>query len=316
MDAIGRPPPTDKAKGLTSQHPVNRRSGMDPPGETGTGHQNNRCPVNLGQGRAFVKGAGPSRELTAVRQCLTFGAIMTDPAAPPPAPTDRRSFLQELGDALYPGDRLLPPTTLARIADSYDYTLRTRGPRPQSVLWAGWYSQWLRFRVLLGVIERHSWRTGGLVINDLGCGYGALFHHIKRKRFLKGGDYYGYDLSGSMVRAARQKTSDPRATFIESDRVTQDADYSFCSGTFGLRLDTPPAEWRLYVQQALKATAERSRRGLAFNLLDSRGEDDKETLYYADPEDYLDFCRRELSPNVTLKCDYAKKIDFTIWVRF
>lgn len=229
---------------------------------------------------------------------------------PPPPP--ERTFLQELGETLFPGERLLPPSTLARIADTYDYTLRARGPKPQSVLWSGWYSQWLRFRTLVKMIDKAS---TGLVINDLGCGYGALFQHIKRKRLLKHGQYYGYDLSGSMIRTARTRITDPRATFIESDRVTQEADFSFCSGTFGLRLDTPPDDWRAYVQDTLRHTAQRSRRGMAFNLLDIRGTDRRETLYYADPEDYLDFCRRELSSEVTLLDSYARGIDFTIWVR-
>lgn len=225
------------------------------------------------------------------------------------------SFLDVLGGVMFPGDHLLPSTTLTRIAETYDYTLRARGATPKSVLWHSGFSQWRRHRQLLSILTAQERRTPGLVINDLGCGYGALFQMIRRKRFLRDGLYFGYDLCPAMVRAARRGTTDPRATFIESDQATQQADFSFCSGTFGLRMDTPNDVWRLYVQKALIGLAEQSRRGLAFNMLDCRGDDCRETLYYADPEDYLDFCRKELSPNCTLLDRYYKKIDFTIHVR-
>jgi SAM-dependent methyltransferase len=229
--------------------------------------------------------------------------------------------LDLLGEALFPGTHLLPPATLAQIAETYDYTLRARGPTPKSVLWRSRLSQWWRFRLLLGILDSNERKDSGLVINDLGCGYGALYRSIRRKRYMRGGAYYGYDLCPAMVRTARliapkQRGTQPSATFVDADRVSYEADYSFCCGTFGLRMDTPPDVWRSYVQETLRHLAQYSRRGLAFNLLNSRDPDQRDTLYYADPEDYIAFCKTELSPHVTMHEGPFKALDFTLHVRF
>lgn len=246
-------------------------------------------------------------------------------SVPPPPDLPERSappsFLDYLGENLFPGAHLLPAATLAQIADTYDYTLRARGPTAESVLWRSRLSQWQRFRLLLKIITRQDKRDQGLVINDFGCGYGALYRMIRRKGYMRHGAYYGYDLCPAMVRTARltapaARKNQPQATFIESDQVTQQADYTLCSGTFGLRMETPPEVWRRYVQETLLQLAQKSRRGLAFNLLSAEDPAPKETLYYANPEDFRAFCHDKLSPKVTLIDGAFRSLDFTIHVRF
>jgi SAM-dependent methyltransferase len=253
-------------------------------------------------------------------------SILPPPSLPTPSDvpagtsTDPRSFLDYLGENLVPGEHLLPAATLAQIADTYDFTLRARGMRAESVLWRSRFSQWQRFRLLLQIITRQDRRDRGLVINDFGCGYGALYRMLRRKGYMQGGAYFGYDLCPAMVRSARlsiapARRSQPKATFIDSDRVTQMADYTLCSGTFGLRMDTPPEVWRRYVQETLLHLAQYSRRGLAFNLLSAEDPAPKETLYYADPEDFRAFCHDKISPQVTLIEGAFRSLDFTIHVR-
>jgi SAM-dependent methyltransferase len=243
---------------------------------------------------------------------------MTGPLRPPPSPPSPPPavFAEALGEVLFPesaGLPSLPRATLARIVETYDTTLRRAGARPPGVLWYGRSSQRLRFRKLLGVLGDDRWRRR-LVINDFGCGYGALFDLIRRRWFLRGGTYQGFDLCPRMVRQARLRVDDPRATFIEAAVPTLDADYTLCSGTFGLCLDTAEDDWRRYVQETLRVVADRSRRGFAFNLLDRRGGRPKADLYRADPDDYIDFCRRSFGPGVRLVDGYMDG-DFTIWVR-
>lgn len=236
----------------------------------------------------------------------------------PETPPEGPFFADDVGEALFPDGSPLPlsRTTLARIIDTYDYTLRRLGAHPKSVLWRSGASQRLRFTKLLGILGRDRWRRG-LVINDFGCGYGALFDHIRRSWFLRGGAYYGYDLCPRMIRSARQRIGDRRAVFLEAVEPTREADYTFCSGTFGLKLDTPDEAWRLYVQDALRRAAARSRKGLAFNLLSvtTPAGDRQADLYYAEAADYVAFCRQTFKGEVTLLDRYTD-VDFTIWIRF
>jgi SAM-dependent methyltransferase len=241
---------------------------------------------------------------------------MTTPEPPePPAQPPPPSFAAELGHVLYPEQPPVVRETLARLAGTYTETIRRAGIRPEAVLWQNRNSQAMRFRKLLLVLGKDALRPG-LTINDLGCGYGALFDHIRRKPFLKGGRYVGYDLSPEMVEAARdQHRADPRATFVCAAEATEEADYSFASGTFGLMLEESYPAWEAYVRDCLRRLAAKSRRGMAFNLLDRRGPDFRDTLYYGDPAEYLAFCREELGARATVLDTYTP-YDFTILCRF
>lgn len=249
---------------------------------------------------------------------------MTSPAPHPESSSPPDNFSDELGHILFPDDsfpgrRLLSRDILTRIAGTYDWTLARRGPTPKSVLWRNGGSQRMRFRQLLKVLEDDRRHTG-LSINDLGCGYGALFGYARWRPFLWGGRYTGYDLCPRMIRAAEVRWPSPRARFIHAAEATVEADYSLASGTFGLCLDVPEDDWRRYAQDCLKSLAGKSRRGMAFNLLnaralDARPEDRRDTLYYADPDDWMEFCLRTFGKRVRLLNAYTPS-DFTVLVRF
>lgn len=228
---------------------------------------------------------------------------------PPP------DFADDLGRALFPEDGAapLPPGMLARIADSYDFTLRRLGTTPRAVLWRSRWSQRARYRTLLRVVEPDR-RCPGLVIADLGCGYGALWEMIRRKRYMVGGRYLGYDMSARMLAAARDRIVDPRAEFIQATAPTEPADYTLASGTFGLRLDTPEDAWAEWVRDRLRRVAETSRRGFAFNLLDARGKDRRDTLFYGDPAEWAAFCRSAFGGSVEVVED-RWRADFAVLVR-
>lgn len=224
-----------------------------------------------------------------------------------------QTFAAALGRALINKDTFLPPDLLARIAATYDETLDYCGPSPQSVLWRSTGSQRSRFRILMKVMGRDRWRRG-MVINDLGCGYGAFFDYLAGKRCLGGGRYIGYDLCPAMIDAAKTAFGDPRATFHHAAEVLDEADYSFASGTFGLCLDAKPDAWAAIVRDTLRQLAAKSRRGLAFNLLDKDGPLCKPDLYYSDPDEWLAFARAELGTSARLIRGRPEG-DFAILVR-
>ena len=61
--------------------------------------------------------------------------------------------------------------------------------------------------------------------------------------------------------------------------------------------------------------AERSRQGIAFNMLTSYSDWTSPKLYYADPLQVFDRCKRELWRDVALLHDYGI-YEFTMLVRF
>jgi SAM-dependent methyltransferase len=207
------------------------------------------------------------------------------------------------------------PRLLAPIAVHYTAALRTYGAQPRGVFWRDTKGQRLRFEQLIGVLDEDDWGRS-LSINDLGCGYGAMFEFLADKPSMGEGRYRGYDISEEMVDCCRQRITDPRASFEQSPRATKTADYSFVSGTYNLRLDIPDEAWLDYIRRSLVDLAMMSRKGLAFNMLAAdRSKKPQKTLYYAQPQSLYDFCLRAISPRVTLVTDYPLA-EWTIWIRF
>jgi SAM-dependent methyltransferase len=146
---------------------------------------------------------------------------------------------------------------------------------------------------------------GGVSVNDLGCGYGALFDFLKDAPALVGGRYFGYDISAEMVEAARAAIGDPRAYFLHSHRATETADYSIVAGAYNLCLAADADAWLDLVKESLRSLAAMTRRGLAFNMLSHHVPQKSPGLFYADPAAMVDFCLREIGSGVVLLHDYS-----------
>lgn len=203
---------------------------------------------------------------------------------------------------------------LAPIAVLYDFRLKEYGATARGVFWRNEDGQLLRFEQLIGIIDPAD-DQGGIEINDLGCGYGALFDFLAPHPFMRNSRYFGYDISEGMVREAAQRIRDPRAHFAQCLMATREADYSFVSGTYNMKLDESDRDWAAYVEGSLRDLWSKTRKGLAFNMLCAATKKRKEhDLYYADWRVFHDFCVNELSPNVTVLRDYPLA-EWTIHVR-
>lgn len=198
--------------------------------------------------------------------------------------------------------RLTPD--LAEVAALYAGSLRDHGLAPRGVGWRDPASQLLRFQQLAFLIAEDPDAPASFTANDLGCGYGAMFSFLVEQFGSRLSSYHGYEISAEMLEAARGTITDPRATFIQADQVELPADYTFVSGTFHVKLAADEASWSDYVKQNIRALAQRSRRGFAFNLLTDSVDWREQQLYYADPAEYLSFCRSQISRRVVLLHDY------------
>jgi SAM-dependent methyltransferase len=196
------------------------------------------------------------------------------------------------------------------VADYYAAKLAEYGETPQGVDWNSEESQVLRFEQLNKVIDASL----GFSLNDLGCGYGALFDYL-RSRY-RDFTYNGCDVSDSMIRAAQNRYAHhPNARFFVAAKPPETADYGIASGIFNVRLGRDDAEWRDYLEDTLDGLDRTSRKGFAFNCLTSYSDADKmrDYLYYADPCALFDLCKRRYSRYVALLHDYGL-YEFTILV--
>jgi SAM-dependent methyltransferase len=200
---------------------------------------------------------------------------------------------------------------LNEVAEYYASKLVQHGETARGVDWNGEEGQSLRFAQLCKIIDT----AGSFSINDLGCGYGALYDFLalSHETF----SYAGIDVSESMVRAAKLRYSGkPRARFVVAGEPDQVTDYGVASGIFNVRLDRSDEQWLVYLEAMLDVLDRTSRRGFAFNCLTGYSDADKmrDYLYYANPCLLFDLCKRRYSRNVALLHDYGL-YEFTILVR-
>ena len=197
---------------------------------------------------------------------------------------------------------------LAEVAQYYSTKLAEYGETPRGVDWNGEDGQKLRFEQVCKIID-----VDHFSINDLGCGYGALYDFLVSKK--KSFSYLGVDVSEGMIRAAEKRYKGlPQARFALSNEFDEAADFGVASGIFNVRMGRSDDQWRIYLEATLDLLDRTS--GFAFNCLTTYSDRDKmrDYLYYADPCALFDLCKRRYSRNVTLLHDY-ELYEFTILVR-
>lgn len=203
------------------------------------------------------------------------------------------------------------PELLSDVEKYYTAKLVEHGATPRGVDWNGDASQTLRFEQLEKLISPGPHFS----VNDIGCGYGAMFDFLKRRHLDV--DYAGVDISPDMIDAANRRfQDDTRATFAVGSQPQRIADYGFASGIFNVRLGRTDQEWQAYMAATLDIITQTSRRGFAFNCLTSYSDPERmrTDLYYASPTAIFDLCKRRYSRHVSLLHDYGL-YEFTILVR-
>lgn len=184
------------------------------------------------------------------------------------------------------GETLDAPLRAAR--DYYSEKVRRHGATPLGVDWSCAPTQELRFIQLMKLCDFSK----PLSINDLGCGYGALYGFLVRRRKSVGLDYLGIDISEEMIAAATRKWAHrPQAKFKLATHAYRVADYTLASGVFNVKLGCPRDDWEKAVRAAVEIMSTRSRSGFAVNFLRRLDElDDIPELYRCDPEPWIRFC--------------------------
>jgi SAM-dependent methyltransferase len=189
----------------------------------------------------------------------------------------------------------------------YESQLREYGPTARGMDWKDDESQRLRFRMLCELCD-----LGGLSVHEVGAGAGHLLDYLVSKG--TPADYSGSDLSAEMVAVARELH--PGASFHQRgalEAAGSEYDVLLCSGLFHVKLDGDDAEWRAFVEEAIRRMYESCRVGIAFNMMSDAVDYRRETLFHSSPAEMLSFCTRELSRFVKLRHDYPL-YEYTVYV--
>ena len=193
----------------------------------------------------------------------------------------------------------------------YEAKLRAHGATPAGMDWNSQTSQELRFRQLARLWEDEA--DAGVV--DYGCGYAAMAGYLRENGHR--GPYLGFDVSAEMIKAAEAHVATLTGCQVTWRRGDlSPLDYAVASGVLNVKQQAGDAEWASYVHETIADLAALGRRGFAFNALTRYSDVEKRRpdLYYADPLELFDYCKRTYSRFVTLLHDYPL-YEFTILVR-
>lgn len=185
------------------------------------------------------------------------------------------------------------------------------GPTPLGVDWNGEESQNLRFEQLARIVNF----DGHFSITDFGTGYGAFFDFMESR--FKDFSFVGVDISEEMIRHAKDRhPQNKKVCFQVSDKPLQATDYCVASGVFNVKQGASDASWKQYLLSGLELLNSCGGRGFAFNCLTQYSDAEKKRghLFYADPCELFDFCKKHFSKNVALLHDYGL-FEFTLLVR-
>lgn len=238
---------------------------------------------------------------------LLGGARHLDPGNPVYADAQRR-----LQATLAAPPAIGTPDTLERIAGYFDDTITTHGATPAGISCSDAASHDAALSRLARILDRHPDNTAR--VHDIGCGYGRLFEVIRDHPALARGHYWGCDISGKMVEAARARIADPRAAFAVAALPTAAADHTIVSGTYNVRFERGDREWWEFIRTNLLTLTRLSRRGLAFSLLSRHARRRHDALFYADPAAVLDFTLTHISGDAILWHDFADN-EFVVLAR-
>ena len=200
---------------------------------------------------------------------------------------------------------------IQQVRQYYEGKLADHGVTARGVDWSSEDSQQLRFRELSRVFDGDRTAT----VNDYGCGYGALAPYLRATGHA--GAYCGFDISQAMVEAARREHGSlPDCRFTADRAEMAAAMYTVASGIFNVKQTENDVSWYRYILDTIADLAALSTRGFAFNMLTSYSDPERRRadLYYANPLDLFDYCKRHLSRRVALLHDTAL-YEFTIIVR-
>ena len=141
-----------------------------------------------------------------------------------------------------------------------------------------------------------------------------MFDMLKNLPQFNNGKYFGYDISETMIHTAKERANDPRAIFSLTHEATEDADYSFVSGTYNMKMAASDDEWKEYIEKSITQLWSKTNIAMGFNMLNIESPLRESTLYYADPIHFMKFCQQTLSAN-TRMIDLLHPNEFVIFLR-
>lgn len=199
----------------------------------------------------------------------------------------------------------LPPDKRKRIIDSQRDAWNRHAYHPNALYWSDQESQHLRFKILMDI----GMQAGDSVL-DVGCGFGDFADYLAKQG--KSVRFTGIDLSEELLEEGRKRYSDISlisGDLYDFDPSPESFDYVTLSGALNRNLDDNGN----YARSVIRRMFDACRKGIAFNLLDSRHQwtNSRWDLQSFHPDEIGELVRA-FSDSFEIRDEYLEN-DFTVY---
>ena len=200
-----------------------------------------------------------------------------------------------------------------KIKNYYAELFKKHGNSPAAVQHISTEDQYKRFDVLCSDISKNT------SIIDVGCGLGDMLSYLRAKGFQ--GKYLGLDFVNEFIQHNKKFfNADLKANFmifdILKDEFPKGYEQIILSGVFNNIIDNNEYFAKTTLQKMFNASTKQ----ISFNMMSTYVDYTNDNLFYYNPLDIFDFCKRNLSKHLLLKHDYGLgqnqyPYEFSIFVR-
>ncbi|CAN7438161.1 class I SAM-dependent methyltransferase [Pseudoduganella sp. LjRoot289] len=190
------------------------------------------------------------------------------------------------------------------IVEHYEDCLARHGDTAAGVDWPNERDAQTRYQVMLGVM-RGQREAASLL--DFGCGAAHLYQHALREG-LDHIDYAGLDVSEKFVALSREKFPDRPFYCLDVLRETDqlpEFDYIVMNGVFTEKRALSQEEMFAYFKEMITKVFEKSRRGIAFNVMSKCVDWERDDLFHLSTDLLLEFLTKHVSRHVVIRNDYG-----------
>jgi len=170
-----------------------------------------------------------------------------------------------------------------------------------------------RYDVMLGVVRESD---EPLTLLDFGCGLAHLLDHLNRDPRYRHVQYTGLDLSPKYLQAAKIRR--PEGAFVlldvlQSDEDLPEFDYVIMNGVFNFRGQVTEDSMLDYWQRLVSVMFKHCRRGLAFNVMSTLVDWQRDDLFHLSFDTMAGYVGRTLSRHFIIRHDYGA-YEYTVYV--
>lgn len=208
-----------------------------------------------------------------------------------------------------------PQAYLTRVYEAY---LAKYGDSPLGVAWTRPELVAARYEAMLDIVRLDQGRletTTSLSLLDVGCGAAHLYEHLLQRDDLAI-EYAGIDTSDRFLSLCRTKYPDipfTRLDVLAAPSPLPTSTYVVANGVLTYKADLAHPEMWEYAQGFLVRAYSMARRGLAFNVMTTHLDWERDDLFHVPFDTMAAFVHTTLSRSFVFRQDYGA-YEYTVYV--